>query len=195
MNRVTQIIKNSAFSLIVLCTLSIIARLIFSFIDYNNGSISFTVKRVGGVTEEIINGIHFTTVGIGKIEIKPTFVQSFVLNEHIYKDGGATMLFYLISGFTMLWWIKHREIKLEDITEKKIAKLLWIGFTFFIVPKILFKIFLDHYVANLTNNKFDYYDNSSLFDNCIYLAIILFNVVYGFIEYTKKLKQDVDLTI
>jgi len=195
MDTITQIIRNSAYSLVIFCIISIVIRLIFSIVDYKNESISFSVKKTGAPTEEIIKEIHFTAIGVGKVEMKPTFIQSVILSENIYRDGGATMLFYLISSFTILWSIKGKEIHLENVTEKKIAKILWIGLAFFLVPKILFEILLDQYISNLTHGMFEHYDSSSFFDSCIYIGIILFNAAYGFIEYAKKLKQDVDLTI
>ncbi|MCX2574819.1 hypothetical protein [Pedobacter sandarakinus] len=195
MNTVSQMIRNSAYSLIIVIVISLSLRLIFSVIDYNKGSINVTVKKTSGPTEEVIDGMHFKTIGSGEIQLKPTFLQSFILSGHINKDGGATMVFYLLSSLAIIWSMKGKEIKLEGITKKKVAKLFYIGLALFILPKLLFNFLLDQYVAQLTHNKFDYYDNATFFDDGFYLAIIIFNVVYGIIEYAKKLKQENDLTI
>ncbi|TCD10606.1 hypothetical protein EZ449_09685 [Pedobacter frigidisoli] len=195
MNTLNQILKNSVTTLIAFCILSLAAHFVFALINYKNEAISFSVKRIGNPKIELIDGFKYTNKQVGEIEMKPTFLQAVLLENGIYKDGGATMLFYLISSFALLRIIKKRKITLDHLTEKTLAKLIWGFGGLFLVLKIAISLLLDKYVGYLTKEQFEHFDNTSGFYNLGYLAIVIFNAVYGIIAYAKKLKQENDLTI
>lgn len=195
MNTFTLVLRNSAYTLIAFCIISILAHFVYAFIDYKNKELSFYVKKKSTVKTEDFKGLKFTNNQTGKLEIKPTIIQAVLLENRIFKDGGSTMLFYLISCFGILKIIKRGSITFESLTEKTIAKFIWAGAGLFFVLKLSSAWFLDKYINNLTMGGFEHYDNSNSFFSLWYLAIVVFNAVYGLIQYTRKLKQENDLTI
>ncbi|WP_316800697.1 hypothetical protein [Pedobacter frigidisoli] len=195
MNTNTRIIRNSAICLIAFGIISIVINLIGSFIDYSDQSLIFSVRLASSLQSENIGGLDFTNSGVGKIEIKPTLVQSIVLGNSMYEDGGGTIIFYMISCFSILWVTKNKNVELEDFTEKNLGRLIFIGMFCFLVPKVLIKLLLDRYVGDLTQGRFVFFDQSGPFSNGGYGVIIIFNIIYGLLEYAKKLKKEVDLTI
>jgi flagellar biosynthesis protein FliQ len=195
MNTFTLSLRNSAIILIAFCIISVVVHLVFAFMDYNNEALSFLVKKTPDAQIENFNGLKFKSKQVGEIEIKPTKMQSVILENGIYKDGGATMLFYLISCFGVLKMIKKGNITLESLTEKNIAKILWIVAGLFFLLKFLSRMLLNEYVDRLTTGQFNHYDNLQGFFGFAVPGIIIFNAVYSLIEYSKKLKQENDLTI
>jgi hypothetical protein len=195
MNKFTLTLRNSAIILIAFCLISVMAHLVFAFIDYNNETISFLVKKTPDAQIENLNGFKFKSKQIGEIEIRPTIVQAIILENNVYKDGGATMLFYLILSFIMLKTIKKGNITLESLTEKNIAKVIWVVAGLFLALKFLSGVLLDKYLAQLTMGQFEHYDNLQGFFGISIFGIVIFNAVYNLIEYSKKLKLDNDLTI
>lgn len=195
MNTFTLNLRNSAIILIAFCIISVMVHFIAAFIDYNNEIMSFLVKKTPDAQIENLNGFRFKSKQIGEIEIRPTITQAILLENSVYKDGGATMLFFLILSFITLKVIKKGNITLESLTEKNIAKVIWIVGGLFLALKILSGILLDKYVAQLTMGQFEHYDNLRGFFGFSIFGIVLFNAVYSLIEYAKKLKQENDLTI
>lgn len=195
MNTFTLALRNSAIILIIFCIISIIAHFVFVYIDYNNETVSFMAKKTPEAQIENLKGVKFKSNQIGEIEIRPTLTQAMILENSVYKDGGATMLFFLILSFITLKVIKKGNITLESLTEKNIAKVIWILGGLFLALKILSGILLDKYVAQLTMGQFEHYDNLRGFFGFSIFGIVLFNAVYSLIEYAKKLKQENDLTI
>lgn len=195
MNTFTLTLRNSAVILIAFCLLSVMAHLVLAFIDYTNENISFLVKKTPDAQLENLSGFKFKSNQIGEIEIKPTITQAIILENKVYKDGGATMLFYLILSIIILKIIKKGNITLESLTEKNIAKVIWIVSGFFLALKVLSGLLLDKYVAHLTTGQFEHYDNLQGFFGFSTFGIVIFNAVYSLIEYAKKLKQENDLTI
>lgn len=195
MNTFTLNLRNSAIIVIAFCIISILVHLVCAFIDYNNGTLSFLVKKIPDAQIENFNGLKFKSKQIGEIEIKPTKMQAVVLENAVYKDGGATMLFYLILCIGVLKMIKKRNITLEHLTEKNIAKVIWVVAGLFFGLKLISGILLSEYVDSLTMGQFKHYDNLQGFFGFSVLGIMIFNAVYSLIEYSKKLKQENDLTI
>jgi hypothetical protein len=195
MNTLTLTIRNSAITLIALCIITVVVHFVYAFIDYNNQSLSFLVKKTAKVQDENFNGLKFKNKQIGELEIKPTIIQAIILEDGMFNDGGATMFFYLISSLIVLKKIKNKVITLESLTEKNIVKIVWVAAGLFFALYFLIRILLNEYVDTLTMGQFKHDDNLRAFPGFAVLGFVIFNAIYGLIGYTKKLKQENDLTI
>lgn len=195
MNTLTLTIRNFAITLIALCVITIVLHFVYAFIDYNNQSLSFLVKKTAKVQDENFNGLKFRNKQIGELEIKPTIIQAIILEDGMFNDGGATMFFYLISCLIVLKTIKNKVITLESLTEKNIAKIVWVAAGLFFALYFLIRILLNEYVDTLTMGQFKHDDNLRAYLGFAVLGFVIFNAIYGLIGYTKKLKQENDLTI
>ncbi|WP_316827759.1 hypothetical protein [Pedobacter miscanthi] len=195
MNTFTTTLRTSAITLIAFCIISVVAHLVFACVDYHSEKLSFLVKKASNPQIENIQDLKFESKQIGELTIKPTIMQAIILENGIYKDGGATMLFYLISCFVILNITKKKEITLESLTEKNIAKVLLTGSALFFALKFLSRILLNESVEALSIGQFKHYDNLQGFFGSSVLVLMIFNAVYSLIEYSKQLKQENDLTI
>lgn len=195
MNKISKILRNSAYSLLVFVVLSFLIHSFYAVLDYNNGSLNFNVKRNVERNENNINGFNFTNSEIGELEIKPTLLQAFILENGFFKDGGTTTVFYLIISLLILKAIKHNVFSLEKINEGTLYKIFVLGFFLFVSIKIGGDILLNNYVLGITKGIFKHNSNVGGSSNFGFIMILIVNIIYGLIDYTRALKQENDLTI
>ncbi|WP_293783043.1 hypothetical protein [uncultured Pedobacter sp.] len=105
------------------------------------------------------------------------------------------LFFFLILGSAILLAIRYRLINIDRLEEQNIYQLLVIVMFLFLAISIGGMTVMDEYVGNLTGGSFKH-DHTHGFSSLYSMGlIILANATYQFIVYTRKLKQENDLTI
>ncbi|MGN7990193.1 hypothetical protein ACTJKC_22825 [Pedobacter sp. 22226] len=196
MSNTVKILKGCAYSLIFYAVVSAISHIVYAVIDYNKGTLSFNVSRTLPDVTRKVNGFTFTGREIGVINMKPSLSQAIVLENGAFSDGGASMVFYLLLGTAIMLVLKFKTINIYAIDEWLIYQLLVAVMFLFFAVTIGEKYIMDNYVETLTNGAFKYHDDLNGFSSLFGMGlIILTNTAYRFIVYTRKLKQENDLTI
>jgi len=195
MSNTIKILRNSAYSLIFYALASVFAHFIYAVIDFNKGSLTINVVRNAPVSKQNIKGFNFTNSGVGKIQLRPSVKQSLALENQIFDDGGAGVVFFLTLGSAILLAIRFGLINMDRLEEQNIYQLLVIVMFLFLAISIGGITVMDEYVGNLTGGSFKH-DHTHGFSSLYSMGlIVLANATYQFIVYTRKLKQENDLTI
>lgn len=196
MGNTAKILRNCAYSLIIYALISALTHLFYSVVDYNNGILNVNViGQVSGKTAKI-SGLDFTNSEIGVLKLKPALSEAIVLENYVFQDGGAGIVFYLVLGTAILLAVKFKLINVYKIEEQNIYQLLVLIMFLFFGVSMAGKVLMDNYVLELTNGMFKHYDNTHGFSSLFGMGmIILANATYQFIVYTRKLKLENDLTI
>lgn len=196
-NSIIRIFKYSGFSLIFIALLFLALHFVSAAGAYRDGVLQIKVKEKDAMQNvKIINGLKFRSSNIGILEIKPNLIQSIVLSDKEFKDNGASVIFYLILGVVISLIAKFKPVIVENLTESKLWKMVGVGGIAFIGLKFLMAILADHYVEKLAGTTFKYYysDADSINLNVVFLIMVI-SVVYELLSYSRKLKQENDLTI
>jgi hypothetical protein len=196
MSNTVKILRNIAYSLIVYAVVSGLMHCVYAIIDYNKGILIVNVAKQLPANPIKAGGFNFTNREIGAIEIKPTLAQSMVLENEVFGDGGAGVVFYMTIGFAILLAIKFKLINIHRVEEQNIYQILVVGMFLFFAISIASMALMDNYVGKLTNGTFKHYDSTRGFSSLYAMGlIVLASATYQFIVYTRKLKQENDLTI
>jgi hypothetical protein len=196
MSNSVKILRNIAYSLIVYALVSALTHCVYAIIDYNKGILMVNVAReLPGVPIKA-GGFNFTNREIGTIEVKPTLAQSMILENEVFGDGGAGVVFYLAIGLVILLVIKFKPINIYRIEEQNIYQMLVVVMFLFFAISVASIALMNNYVGELTNGVFKHYDGTRGFSSLYAMGlIVLANAIYQFIVYTRKLKEENDLTI
>ncbi|WP_025142949.1 hypothetical protein [Pedobacter jeongneungensis] len=196
MSNTVKILKGCAYSLIFYAIASGFSHVVYAVMDYNKGNLSFNVSRELAPVTNKINGFDFTKREIGVISIKPSLTQAIVLENGVFEDGGASLVFYLVLGTAIMLFVKFKQIDVYAIDEWNVYQLLTIVLFLFAAVSIAGKELMDNYIKTLTNGAFKSYRGLYGFSSLYVLGLIMLaNIAYQFIVYTRKLKQENDLTI
>ena len=195
MSNTIKILRNSAYSLIAYALISAVTHFVYAAIDYNKGVLNINVARHLQARKVNVRGFDFTNSEIGMIQIKPNFTESIILENKMFSDGGASVVFYLVLGAAILLAIKFKLINISKLEERNIYQLLVIVAFLFFAINIAGMALMDNYVYNLTDGAFKH-DHSHGFSNLYPMGLIVIaTATYQFVVYTRKLKQENDLTI
>lgn len=197
MNNILKVFRFAGLSLIIISIIFISNHLISAIVDYNKGLISVhLVKKNVPKDVQVIDGAMFTNSHIGSYEFKPTLLQSILLSNDGIVDNGSNAVFYLILGsiITMLAYLKPKW--LENLTENRLWQFVGAGSVLFFALKFLTKFLVDNCVDDLTHHAFKYYYSNIGDVNLNVMSIVaVLTVVYELLSYSRKLKQENDLTI
>jgi hypothetical protein len=195
MSSTIKILRNSAYSLIAYALISAITHFVYATIDYNEGILNINVARHLPANKIKVNGFNFTNSEIGVIQIKPSLIESIILENQMFNDGGTSIVFYLTLGGVILLAIKFKLINIYKLEEQNVYQLLVIVVFLFLAISLTGMELMDNYVGNLTGGAFKHdhtYGFSTLYPMGL---IIIASAIYQFVVYTRKLKQENDLTI
>jgi hypothetical protein len=197
MNKILKIFRYAGFSLVFIALISIISHLFSAYTDYQDGTISVNVveKNVKPETK-IVNGAKFTNIYVGTYEFKPTFIQAVILSGNAISNIGASIVFYLILGVAILIIAYTRPNSIENLTESRLWQCVGIGGILFLALKAAVLLLIDKYVLHLTNNQLGIprFDLGTVNLSLLSLVAIL-TIIYELLSYSRKLKQENDLTI
>jgi len=195
MSSAVKILRNSAYSLIAYALISALTHFVYAAIDYNNGILKINVVRHLPANKVNVNGFDFTNSEIGIIQIKPSLMDSMILENQMFNDGGISVVFYLALGCSILLAIKFKLINIYKLEEQNVYQLLVIIMFLFLGISIAVTTLMDKYVGDLTGGAFKH-DRTHGFSNLYPMGLIILAVAtYQFIVYTRKLKLENDLTI
>ncbi|TCD26256.1 hypothetical protein EZ456_14690 [Pedobacter psychrodurus] len=195
MSNTVKILRNSAYSLIAYALISALTHFVYAAIDYSRGILSINVVRHLKASKVNVNGFDFTNSEIGVIQIKPSFIESVILENQMFNDGGSSVVFYLTLGGAILLAINFKLINIYKLEEQNVYQLLLIVVFLFFAISLTGMALMDNYVGNLTNGAFKH-DHTHGFSNLYPMGLIVIaSVTYQFVVYTRKLKQENDLTI
>lgn len=195
MSNTVKILKNIAYGLIFYALVSTLTHCVYAIIDYNKGILMVNVAKQLPSNPIKAGGFNFTNREIGTIEMKPTLAQSMILGNEVFGDGGAGVVFYLTLGGAILLAIKFKLVDIYKLEERNVYQLLVIVVFLFFAISLTGMALMDNYVSNLTSGAFKH-DHTHGFSNLYPMGLIVIaSATYQFIVYTRKLKQENDLTI
>lgn len=197
MNKILKVFRYAGFSLVFISLVSIISHLFSAYSDYKDGVISFNVVDKNVKPEaKIIGGAKFTNKYVGTYQFKPTFMQAILLSDNAVSNIGAGIVFYLILGVTIIIIAYTRPNSIEKLTESILWQAVCAGGILFMVLKGVVLLLIDKYVLHLTNNQFGiprFHQESINFSMLSLIAIL--TIIYELLSYSRKLKEENDLTI
>ncbi|RLJ80150.1 hypothetical protein [Pedobacter alluvionis] len=197
MNKLLRIFRYAGFSLIFIGLVSIANHLINAVDNYNAGQLSINLTENSVVQQvKTIGAAKFTNSHFGTYAFKPTLKQAIILSDKGLDGIGAYTAFYLIIGSVILFIAYTRPKWLENITENRLWQLVGIGGILFFALKFLFFFLMKGYVEDLTGKAFTYQTMDAGNINLGVISIIaIFSIIYELLSYSRKLKQENDLTI
>ncbi|MDQ0640434.1 putative membrane protein [Pedobacter sp. W3I1] len=195
MSNTVKILRNIAYSLIVYALVSALTHCIYAIIDYNKGILNINVARHLPASMVNVRGFHFTNSEIGVIQIKPSLIESIILENQMFNDGGGSVVFYLTLAAAILLAIKFKLINIYKLEEQNVYQLLVIVVFLFFAISLTGMALMDNYVGNLTGGAFKH-DHTHGFSSLYPMGLIVIaSVAFQFVEYTRRIKQENDLTI
>jgi hypothetical protein len=197
MNKILKVFRYAGFSLVFIALVSIISHLFSAYSDYKDGLISFNVVEKNVKPEaKIVGGGKFTNKYVGTYQFKPTFMQAILLSDNAVSNIGSGIVFYLILGAAILLIAYTRPNSVERLTENTLWQSVCAGGILFMVLKAAVLLLIDKYVLHLTNNQFGIprFHQESINFSMLSLIVIL-TIIYELLSYSRKLKQENDLTI
>ncbi|WP_316827758.1 hypothetical protein [Pedobacter miscanthi] len=197
MNKILKVFRYAGLSLVFIALVSIVGHLFSAYDDYKDGLISVNVVEKNVKAEpKIVNGAKFTSMYMGTYQFKPTFMQAILLSDNAVSDIGAGIVFYLILGVTILIIAYIRPNSIEKLTESILWQIVFAGGILFLVLKGAVFLLVNKYVLHLTNNQFgipSFHQKSINFSMLSLVAIL--TIIYELLSYSRKLKEENDLTI
>jgi len=123
-------------------------------------------------------------------------MQALILSEDGLGGMGAATLFYLmVGGVTLTLNYKKPEI-FETITETRLWQSVAIGAMIFFALKFLSMFLINQYVSELSGHDFKYFLDTNLSFNFTLLSLFaVLAIIYDLLSYSRKLKEENDLTI
>lgn len=197
MNKIFKVFRYAGISLIIIAITSILSCLFTAVGNYKDGMIAIKLMEINAKQDvRMINGAKFTDSHIGVYEFKPTLAQAIVLSSDGIGEIGAATLFYLILGITILTIAYNKPLMLENLTENRLWQIVGGGAILFFALKLLSKFLVDRYIEELTNHVFKYaHDNIGNINITMLSLIVVLTIIYELLSYSRKLKEENDLTI
>jgi len=192
-----KISRQAGISLIFIAITSIVSGIFTAVGNYRDGSIAIKLTEPQAKKEiKIIGTGKFTNSNIGVYEFKPTLMQALILSEDGLGGMGAATLFYLmLGGVTLTLNYKKPEI-FEKITETRLWQGVAIGGMIFFALKFLSMFLINQYVNKLSGHDFKYFLDTNLSFNFTLLSLFaVLAIIYDLLSYSRKLKEENDLTI
>lgn len=192
-----KISRQAGISLILIAITSIVSGIFTAVGNYRDGSIAIKLAEPYAKKEvKIIGAGKFTNSNIGLYEFKPTLMQALILSEDGLGGMGAATLFYLmVGGVTLTLNYKKPEI-FETITETRLWQSVAIGAMIFFALKFLSMFLINQYVSKLSGHDFKYFLDTNLSFNFTLLSLFaVLAIIYDLLSYSRKLKEENDLTI
>jgi len=192
-----KISKQAGISLIIIALTTIISGLFTVYGNYRDGTIAVKLTEVNAKQETKVVGVgKFTNTNIGVYEFKPTLVQAIILSESGIGGMGAATLFYLMLGGAILTLNYKKSKMLQNITETRLWQAVAVGGMLFFVLKFLSTFLVNNYVSKLIGHQFKYFHDTTLSLNFTMLSLIaVLAIIYDLLSYSRKLKEENDLTI
>ncbi|TCD10605.1 hypothetical protein EZ449_09680 [Pedobacter frigidisoli] len=197
MNKIFKVFRYAGISLIIIAITSIVSCLFTAIDNYRDGVIAIKLMESNAKHEiRVLNNAKFTDSHIGVYEFKPTMAQAIILSNDGIGEIGAATLFYLILGLTILIIANKKPSSLENLKQERLWQIVGAGAVLFFILKFLSKFLLDGYIEELTNHLFKYdYSNIGNSNITMLSLIVVFTIIYELLSYSRKLKQENDLTI
>ncbi|MGM9478451.1 hypothetical protein ACS5PU_18645 [Pedobacter sp. GSP4] len=197
MDNILKVFKYAGLSLVFIALVSISNHLISAVGNYNNGQLAVSLVEQNAAQEvKSINSAKFTNSHIGVYEFKPTFTQAIVLSGKGLGDVGASAAFYLILGVAILIVAYNKPKNFENLTENRLWQFVAAGGILFMALKFVALFLVNGYVADLTGSAFKYRNSDAGDINLGILSLFaILSVIYELLSYSRKLKQENDLTI
>ena len=192
-----KISKQAGISLIIIALTTIISGLFTVYGNYRDGSIAVKLMEVDTKQETKVVGVgKFTNSNIGVYEFKPTLLQAIILSESGIGGMGAATLFYLMLGGAILTLNYKKSEMLENITETRLWQAVAVGGMLFFALKFLSTFLVNNYVGKFIGHEFKYFHDNTLSLNFTMLSLIaVLAIIYDLLSYSRKLKEENDLTI
>ncbi|WP_231423928.1 MULTISPECIES: hypothetical protein [Pedobacter] len=192
-----KISKQAGISLIIIALTTIISGLFTAYGNYRDGSIAVKLMEVNAKQKTKVVGVgKFTNSNVGVYEFKPTMAQAIILSESGLSGMGAATLFYLMLGGAILTLSYKNLGMLENITETRLWQAVALGGILFFALKFLSKFLINNYVSKLVGHEFKYFQDTTLALNFTILSLIaVLAIIYDLLSYSRKLKEENDLTI
>jgi len=197
MDRILKIFMYAGRACLLLAFLTIVSGLVRTCIDDNEAKIAINVMEKN--PERIvrhIDGAIFTDLHIGRYEFKPTFIQMFILSNDSGSNRWSLVSFCIILGGTILFLVRRKPATLAKLSEEGLGKFVFISLALYLVLKALFMVAIDRYILSLTNYRFGAPKIESFdIEITILILIVIERVISSLLSYSKKLKEENDLTI
>ncbi|MNK75463.1 hypothetical protein D3C87_950040 [compost metagenome] len=197
MNKLLKIFRYAGFSLVFIALVSIANHLIIAVSNYNARALSVNlVENDAAAQVKTMGEAKFINSHFGAYQFKPTLIQAVLLSNDGADQVFANAVFYLIIGSIILLIAYKRPKWLENLTENTLWQFVGAGAILFFALKFLFLFLIQGYVEDLTGKAFKYLHNDAGDYNLggVSLVVIL-SIIYELLSYSRKLKQENDLTI
>lgn len=197
MNKIIKVFRYAGFSLLVIGIFSVGNHLFKSLNDFKNEKLSFYVVDMNAKSNTIkLPDAEFENANIGIYQFKPTFIQAILLSNNSIASDVANGIFFIVLGLAILFMAQYKPRALEDLKEDKLWQFVGVGTILFFALKFSSLYFVKQYVLDLTLYRFEYSGlNDTPFGMPILALIIVLTVIYELLSYSRKLKQENDLTI
>ncbi|GGG93785.1 hypothetical protein [Pedobacter zeae] len=197
MNKLLKIFRYAGFSLIFIALVSVTDHLIDAVSNYNAGRLSINLIEKNAVQQiKTFGEAKFVNSHLGVYSFKPTLKQAIILSGKGLDSVGAHAAFYLIMGSTIIFIAYTKPKWLENLTENRLWQLVGAGAILFFTLKFLCFFLIKQYIEELTNKAFNYQPmNRENINLGVVSLIALISLIYELLSYSRKLKQENDLTI
>jgi len=197
MNKIIKVFSYAGFSLLVIGAISIGNHLFKSLKNFNNEKLSFYVVDINANSHTLeLSDAQFITANIGTYQLKPTFVQAILLSNNSLAGDVTNALFLMLLGIAILFVVKRKPLAIEGLTEDRLWQFVGAGTILFFALKFSSLYFVKQYVLGLTLYRFEYSGlNDTPIGMMILALVIVLTVIYELLSYSRKLKQENDLTI
>lgn len=197
MNKIIKVFKYAGFSLLILGVFSLGNHLFKSIAGFRSNQLSLYVVEVSAKSSITkLSNAEFTNANIGTYQFRPTFVQAILLSNSSMAGDVTNGLFMMLLGFTILVVAKKNPLVIEGLTEDRLWQFVGAGTILFFTLKFSSLYFVKQYVLDLTKYRFEYSElNDAPFGIAILALIVVLTVIYELLSYSRKLKQENDLTI
>lgn len=197
MNKLLKIFRYAGVSLIFIALVSLADHLSDAVSNYNAGQLSINLIENNAVEQvKIIGKAKFTNSHLGAYSFKPTLKQAVILSDKGIDSVGAYAAFYLIIGSIIIFIAYNKPKQLENLTENRLWQFVGAGAILFFALKFLCFFLVKGYVEDLTDKAFKYQPVAGGHINLDVISLIaILTVIYELLSYSRKLKQENDLTI
>jgi len=197
MNKLLKIFRYVGVSLIFIALVSLTDHLSDAVSNYNAGQLSINLVENNAVEQvKIIGKAKFTNSHLGAYSFKPTLKQAVILSDKGIDSVGAYAAFYLIIGSIIIFIAYNKPKQLENLTENRLWQFVGAGAILFFALKFLCFFLVKGYVEDLTDKAFKYQPVAGGHINLDVISLIaILTVIYELLSYSRKLKQENDLTI
>jgi len=199
MSRILQLSRYAGISLILISIIIGTIHTLDAVDHYRDGVLSVTMRENGPTQpSKTLASAKFTPSRVGSYQFKPTLTQSLILSGQGLNEIGTTIVFCLLTGTFILLMTYTKPHLVEGLTETRIWQFVGAAVILFFSLRFLSLYLIDGYVASLTNNAFKYRTldagRGPVSIEMLSLVVII-TIIYELLSYSRKLKQENDLTI